>query len=141
MERKPWRVVAGSAALVGVVVGGIAGASTGGLDLNDQRPAITLADPASSLDSPDAAVDDPGFTDASPESADSPNESVDESADSPFDSPDDPAIAAASPESADSPNESADDSPASAPAPSSFEPPGWGGSGPPPDSPDSADSD
>lgn len=80
MEFNRWKVVAGCA-LVGVVAGGIAGADSGGIDLNDRRPSITLSD----AESAQASVADDG----SPESADSPNESVEESVDSPFDSPDD----------------------------------------------------
>jgi hypothetical protein len=106
MDPRQWKLIAGGAALAGIAAGGIAGASSGPLGLNDSRPVIALSEPVAAED--DAFIQ--ALVDASPESADSPNESVGESADSPFDSPDDAAWVDASPESADSPNESVGES-------------------------------
>ena len=130
MELSRWKVIAGGAALAGIAAGGVIGANADdGIDLNDRRPAISLADDAA--DSP--AVADDG----SPESADSPNESVDESADSPFDSPDDPAAVYLSGLSTDSPAPAPRPAPAPAPVQSADSP----ASAPSPASADSPDSD
>ena len=107
---KKWKVITIGAAITGIGFTGVAVAdSSSPIADGSQIQQITV----------DA------FEDLSPESADSPNESVAESADSPFDSPDDPGFVDPSPESADSPNESANDSPAPAPVPQ----PGNGGGG------------
>ncbi len=141
MEINRWKLIAGGAALVGVVAGGVALADDGPPNLNDRRPGVTLSESALLNAAPPSAATDDG----SPESADSPNESVEESTDSPFDSPGDPDWVDASPESADSPNESAEDSPPPAPAPSSagdfHDSPASAGSPVSMDSPESRDSD
>jgi hypothetical protein len=104
MELNRWILIAGGAALVGMAAGGISAATADdGIELNDRRGEIVL-------DAGDTSGADFTALDDSPESADSPNESVEESADSPFDSPDDPGFVDPSPESADSPNESVEES-------------------------------
>jgi hypothetical protein len=153
MELNRWKLIAGGAALVGIAAGGInAATADDGLELNDRQGQIVLVDTTTTA--PDTTL-----LDDSPESADSPNESVEESADSPFDSPDDPGWVDPSPESADSPNESVEESadspfdspddagfvapaPAPTPAPAPPPPPAGGSadSGNSPDSPDSGDS-
>lgn len=110
MEFTRWKVLAGGVALAGIAAGGTAAvAADDGIDLNDRRPALSLT---AADTSPERSGDDGAAptVDASPESADSPNESVEDSADSPFDSPDDAGYVDPSPESADSPNDSIDDS-------------------------------
>ncbi|NLV55762.1 MAG: hypothetical protein GXY13_09150, partial [Acidimicrobiales bacterium] len=81
-----WKLIAGGAAIIGVVTGGVTAATTDGFPLNDRRDAIelTAAEDVGEQDTTTTTVD------PSPESADSPNESVEDSWDSPFDSPDDP---------------------------------------------------
>lgn len=147
-----WKLIGGGAALAGLTVGGVAGASGLAFGLNDQRPPIELSEraalrstqqvSATTLSTNFFAADDAGFEDLSPESADSPNESVEDSADSPFDSPDDAGFVDLSPESVDSPNESAEDSPAWVPAETAEAPAAPVADSPvSADSPDSIDSD
>src|ERR687892_47420 len=78
---RPWKIVGATAAIAGL---GIAGASSGGIDLQDR------ADPVQLTAIPAALADTPAHTDDSPESADSPTASAAESADSPNGSPGDP---------------------------------------------------
>lgn len=122
MPMNRWKLIAGSAAVAGLALGGTAVAdSGGGIDLREKQSAVQLANPAAGAVG-DAAPVPVASDDGSPESADSPNESLQDSAGSPFDSPDDPQFAGPSPESAGSPNESAQDSPAPAPAAASDSP-------------------
>lgn len=122
MEPNRWKLIAGGAALV-VATGACA---DDGFDVNDLGGDVT--------ETTNAGAD----FDGSPESADSPNESIQESPDSPNDSPDDAGYVDPSPESADSPNESIEDSPDPAPAPAP--PPTADDSPASPDSPDGNDS-
>jgi hypothetical protein len=109
MELTRWKLIAGGAALAGVVAGGVAAADTNGLALNDRRDPLVLGQTPSSavkaqttptVPTPTTAV----TVDVSPETADSPTESVADSVDP-------------SPETADSPLDSAQDSPAYVPPP------------------------
>ncbi|MCU0272564.1 MAG: hypothetical protein MUE34_04960 [Acidimicrobiales bacterium] len=113
-----WKLIAGGAALAGVVTGGlsVAGADDGWV-LRDPVDTIDLAAVTTTVPLPELPPKLLPAEDLSPESVDSPNESVEESVDSPFDSPDDPAPFDLSPESADSPLESAEDSPVEMPEP------------------------
>jgi len=99
---RKWKVITVGAALTGVGLTGVALADTS-TPISDGGQVQPISVNA--------------FEDTSPESADSPNQSIAESADSAFDSADDPGYVDVSPESADSPNQSANDSPAAAPAP------------------------